>query len=238
MDNIDKEVKNFSIDDLFKDPEENELEENISQEEPVKEEGKEPSEMTKGVSKRINEVRAATERETRDSMAKELGYKDYADFQKAQEKQTLKDAGLDDEELEPIIQKLVDKRFAEDPRMKRLEELEERDKANFVKDQLKEINKFAGTTYKDVSELPEEVLSMWGKTGNLKQAYLAIQGEALIGKSLAGKQNGTLAHLANPGAVGTGVRERPLTEAEKDIWRATIPDITEEELSKKTMPID
>lgn len=232
MDNEEKEVMNFSIDDLFKDPEEVK-----PQEEKTQEAANEPSEMTKGVSKRINEVRAATERETRDAMAKELGYENYDALRKAQEKQTLKDAGLDDEELEPIIQKLVDKRFAEDPRMKRLEEIEARDKATFVKDQLKEINRIAGVSYKDVSELPAEVLTVWEKTGNLKQAYLATQGEDLLIKSLAGRQNGSLTHLASPGTSGTGLKERPLTDQEKAIWRMTIPDITEEELSKKTMPI-
>lgn len=231
MDNEDK-VTNFSIDDLFKDPEEEPTPQ--QEEKPIQE----PSEMTKAMSNRINEVKIKTEKETRDAMAKELGYENYAALQKAREKQELKDAGLDDEDLEPIIQKLLDKRFAEDPRMKRLEELEAKDKATFVRDQLKEINKFAGTTYKEVSDLPDEVLSMWEKTGNLKQAYLATQGEALITKSLAGKQNGSLAHLANPSSVGSGVKERPLTEEEKAIWRATIPDITDEELNKKTMPID
>lgn len=37
--------------------------------------------------------------------------------------------------------------------------------------------------------------------------------------------------------VGDGVKERPLTAEEKDIWRMVNPDITEEELSKKTMPV-
>lgn len=231
MDEKEDKVLDIAIDDLFKDPEE-------EAPQPEEKPAQETSEMTKAMSNRINEVKAKTEKETRDTIAKELGYDDYAAMQKAKEKQTLKDAGLDDAEIEPIIQKLVDKRFAEDPRMKRLEELEARDKANFVKDQLKEINKFAGTTYKNVSELPAEVLTMWEKTGNLKQAYLATQGEDLITKGRAGNQNGTLAHLANPGTVGTGLRERPLTEEEKNIWRATIPDITEEELNKKTMPID
>lgn len=231
MDENENKVTNFSIDDLFKDPEE-ELK--------PQEESKptqEPSEMIKEMSKRINEVRAKTERETRDAMAKELGYDNYEAMKKANEKQVLRDAGLDDAEIEPIVQKLVEKRFAEDPRMKRLEEYEQRDKANFVNEQLKEVNKLTGLNYKDVSELPQEVLTMWEKTGNLKQAYLATQGETLLNKSLAGKQNGSLAHLANPGSAGVGVKERPLTAEEKDIWRMVNPDITDEELSKKTMPV-
>lgn len=231
MDENENKVTNFSIDDLFKDPEED-----LKPQDEQKP-AQEPSEMTKEMSKRINEVRAKTERETRDAMAKELGYDNYEAMKKANEKQVLRDAGLDDAEIEPIVQKLVEKRFAEDPRMKRLEEYEQRDKANFVNEQLKEVNKLTGLNYKDVSELPQEVLTMWEKTGNLKQAYLATQGETLLTKSLAGKQNGSLAHLANPGSTGVGVKERPLTAEEKDIWRMVNPDITDEELSKKTMPV-
>lgn len=230
MDKNENEVLNFSIDDLFKDPEEQAPQDDEKS-------TQEPSEMTKSMSNRINEVRAKTERETRDAMAKELGYENYMALQKANERQVLKEAGLNDEDIEPIVQKLVDKRFAEDPRMKRLEELEAKEKASFVKDQLKEINKFAGTNYKDIKDLPAEVLSMWEKTGNLKQAFLATEGETIITKSLAGNRNGSLSHLANPGSSGTGLKERPLTEEEKAIWRMTIPDITDEELSKKTMPI-
>lgn len=233
MDEKEKDTLDFDIDDLFKDPEETQT----SDKENEADTKTEPSEMTKAVSNRINEVKIKTERDTKDAIAKELGYDSYEALQKSKERDILKEAGLNDEDIEPIIQKLVDKRFAEDPRMKRLEEIEAKEKAIFVKDQLKDINKFAGTNFKDVKELPNEVLVMWEKTGNLKQAYLAVQGEAIISKSLAGNHNGSLAHLANPGTNGTGVKERPLTEEEKDIWRMTIPDITEEELNKKTMPI-
>ena len=93
-----------------------------------------------------------------------------------------------------------------------------------------------GVHFKSVDELPGEVLKMWEKTGNLKQAYLAVQGESLITKQ-TGNKNGDLSHLANPGAVGTGTNVRPLTQSEKDIWRMVNPDITDEELNKKTMPV-
>lgn len=235
MDEEDK-VLDIAIDDLFKDPEEDVSTDNSQ---PTDTSKKEPSELTKAMSNRINEVKAKTERETKDNIAKELGFENYADLQKSNERQVLKDAGLDDKDIEPIIQKLVDKRLAEDPRIKRLEELEARDKQVFVKEQLKEINKLVASTgvhFKSVDELPGEVLKMWEKTGNLKQAYLAVQGESLITKQ-TGNKNGDLSHLANPGAVGTGTNVRPLTQSEKDIWRMVNPDITDEELNKKTMPV-
>ena len=236
-----EDTLNFTLDDLFKDPEEQTSQEpaETKAEQPVSDKPvQEASEMTKSMSKRINEVRATTERETRDAMAKEFGYDNYEAFTKAKEKQMLKDAGLDEEDIAPIVEKLVEQRLANDPRMKRLDDFEASEKTRFVKDQLKEINKLTGQSYKDVSELPQDVLTMWEKTGNLKQAYLAVQGEELIGRSLAGKQNGTLSHLANPGSTGTGSRVRPLTAEEKAIYRMVDPDLTEEELSKKTLPID
>lgn len=232
----EQQTLDLNIDDLFKDLEDETPQEQPKEETAVDKNKDGANEMTKSVSKRINEVKAATEKETRDTMAKELGFKNYEDFAKAKEKEMLKNAGVDDEELAPVIQKLVDKRFAEDPRFKRLEEIEANEKARFVKEQLKEINKFAGTTYKDVDELPKDVLGMWEKTGNLKQAYLAIQGETLINRNVASKQNGSLTHLANPGEVGTGNNVRLLTDKEKAIYQMVDPDGKYfNELDKKTI---
>lgn len=234
----EQQTLDLNIDDLFKDLEDEKPQDQPKEETAADKNKDGANEMTKSVSKRINEVKAATEKETRDAMAKELGFKNYEDFAKAKEKEMLKNAGVDDEELAPVIQKLVDQRFAEDPRFKRLEEIEANEKARFVKEQLKEINKFAGTTYKDVDELPKDVLGMWEKTGNLKQAYLAIQGETLINRNVASKQNGSLAHLANPGEVGTGNNVRLLTDKEKAIYQMVDPDGKYlNELDKKTISL-
>ena len=72
---------------------------------------------TKAVSKRINEVRAQTERETREAMAKELGYESYAAMKQAKEKKVLTDAGLDEESAK-VVDKLVEQGLADDPRLK------------------------------------------------------------------------------------------------------------------------
>lgn len=223
----------LNVDDLFKDPTEEEIESGTDSEEKI------PTEenlMTKAVSERINEVKRKTEQETKNNLAKELGYEDYQDMSRAREKKMLVDAGLDEEDISEVVEKLVTKRLAEDPRFKKLEELEIKEKAEFVSSELKEINKLTDNKFTELAQLPKDVLSLWEKTGNLKQAYLAICGEDLITKSSASMRNGSLEHLATPGSAGP-VKMRALTETEKDIWRSTIPDITEEELSKKTMPI-
>lgn len=234
------ETLKIDLDDLFKDPEEEleEAQETDSSNEEKDEEPKDNMNMTKNMSKRINEVRANTEKETKDAMAKELGYKDYEDFSKAREKEILHEAGLDEDEIEKVVQKLLDKRIAEDPRMKKLEEFEAKEKSNFVKEQLKEINKLTGSSYKSIEELPQDVLNLWEKIGNLKQAYLAIQGESFVTRSVANQQNGSLTHLANPGSSSSGTKVRSLTEDEKAIYRLVDPDLTDEELSKKTISID
>ena len=226
----------LNIDDLFKDPEET-VTETDNQVDNSEESSDDTNVMTEAVTKRINTVRRKTEIETQDRIAKELGYNSYAELQKAKEKDLLKNAGLDEEEVASVVEKIVEKRIAEDPRFKRLEEIEAQEKNNFVNSQLKEINKLAGTKYSSIEELPQDTLSLWEKTGNLKQAYLATQGEALLNRDLSYKQSGSLAHLASPGNSPTGSKVRALTEEEKAIYRSVMPDITDEELSKKTVNI-
>ncbi len=221
---------NISIDDLFKDPEPE-----VQPQETTSEES-EPN-MTKAVSERINTVRKKTEAETQEKIAKELGYDSYQAMQKANEQKMLRDAGLDEEEIGAVVEKLVQKRLAEDPRLKKLEQIEANEKANFVTAQLKEINKL-GNNFASIDELPKETLDMWEKIGDLKQAYLATQGEALLNRRYANQDKGSLKHLASPDQSNVGTKARKLTESEKAIWRSVFPDITEEELSKKTMTID
>lgn len=221
---------NISIDDLFKDQEPE-----VQPQETTSEES-EPN-MTKAVSERINTVRKKTEAETQEKIAKELGYDSYQAMQKANEQKMLRDAGLDEEEIGAVVEKLVQKRLAEDPRLKKLEQIEANEKANFVTAQLKEINKL-GNNFASIDELPKETLDMWEKIGDLKQAYLATQGEALLNRRYANQDKGSLKHLASPDQSNVGTKARKLTESEKAIWRSVFPDITEEELSKKTMTID
>lgn len=227
--NID--TLDINIDDLFKDPS---MDETDNQDTQLNETEQEKNIMTEAVSNRIKSVKKKTEAETQDRIAKELGYESYADLQKANEKKLLKDAGYDDEDINNIVNQLLEKRLASDPRLKKLEEYEEREKSNFVISQLKEINSLAGSNYTSIDQLSKDTLKLWEKTGNLKQAYLATEGESLLNKRAKGS---TLSHLADTSNSGVGTKKRALTEEEKDIWRSVIPDITDEELSKKMVDI-
>ena len=170
MNEKENETLDIDIDDLFKDPEGSQ---------PDEEKEEKPSqpneEMTKAVSERINTVRKKAESETEERVAKELGYDSYEAMRKANENKLLKSAGIDetDEELMAAINKIVEQRINDNPRMKKLAEIEEDEKNKFVKAQLKEINEMTGNKFTSIDELPKETLDMWGKIGNLSQAYFA-----------------------------------------------------------------
>lgn len=234
MPNIDDgDEIDLNIDDLFKDPDDEPTEEPI---EGSEDDGSKPD--TAAVSKRINEVRSKTEHETQERIAKDLGYESYAAMMQARthanEKKILEEAGLDEEDVSDAVQKLVDQKLANDPRLKKLQEYEERDKAAFVKKELSEVNKLSGQNYTSIDQLPPETLELWGKIGNLKQAFLATHGEEVIARSSGRAAGGSLDHLAFGGGSGTATKTRKLTEEEKALYRSVYPDITEEELNKKT----
>jgi hypothetical protein len=232
------EVLDINLDDLFKDSDDLDSQE-TDQSESEETETNDTENTTEAVSKRINEVKRKTESETQDRIARELGYDSYKDLQDANKNKMLRDAGIDtdDTELMATIDKLIEKRLAEDSRIKKVEEYENQQKANFVTNQLKEINKVAGSNYTSIDQLPRDTLDLWEKTGNLKQAYLATHAEELLTKRNTSSKP-SLNHLGDQSSPRSGQKTRPLTDEEKDIWRSVFGDISDEELSKKTMPMD
>lgn len=217
---------NINIDDLFKDPEDSQLQDLVDDK---------SKDMTKVMSERINSVRKTTEKETQDKIAKELGYENYDAMRKAQTNKIAQDHGFQPEDVEKVIEPIIQKRLADDPRFKKLEDFEKREKEAYIVSQLALINQATGQQLKP-TDLSKETLDLWSKGVELEQAYYATQGKAIIVSKTTKLENGTLDHLA-PG-VGTGsVKTRKLTDEEKDIWRSIIPGITEEELMKKTTPI-
>lgn len=216
----------LNIDDLFKDIDEDAQQ--TTSEEPQRE-------TTKAVSERINEVRRKTEMETQERIAKDLGFSSYSDMVKDKERKLFEDAGVEDEKIEELVATMVEKRFKEDPRFKKLEQYEEAEKNKFVNDQLKAISDLTGERYTSVDQLPKDTLELWEKTGNLKQAFLATQGEELLKKQ--SKSVTSLSHLADPGNT-SNTKTRGLTAEEKAIYRMVLgDDISEEELNKKTKTI-
>lgn len=232
---IDEEIE-LSVDDLFKDPEESLTQDNGQGQssDDSKNDGNEN--LTKNMTKRINEVRRKTELEVQDRVAKQAGYESYEDMMKATERKIVEDHGYDPDEINKMLEPLIEKRLSTDPRFKKLEEIENREKDEYLAKQLAEINKVSDIKYKSVNDLPKDTIDLFAKGVDLKQAFYATQGEGLFNKAANRANNGSLAHMA-PLPNGNGVKTRGLTAEEKDMYRMIIPGITEEELSKKTIEI-
>jgi hypothetical protein len=156
---------------------------------------------------------------------------------KATERKIVEDQGYDPDEINKLLEPLIEKRLTNDPRFKKLEEIESREKDAYLSQQLAAINKISDVKYKSVNDLPDETLNLFAKGVDLKQAFYATQGEGLFNRAAQKANNGSLNHLA-PLPNGNGVKTRGLNAEEKAMYRMIIPGITEEELSKKTIEID
>lgn len=234
------DVLDVSIDDLFNDEEDSQTSDNSQEQTSNSDDSKNEEEsmnLTKNMSKRINDVRRKTELEVQERVAKQAGYESYEDMMKATERKIVEDQGYDPDEISALLEPLIEKRLATDPRFKKLEEIENREKDDYLAKQLAEINKVSDVKYKSVNDLPDDTIQLFGKGIDLKQAFYATHGEGLISKAANKANNGSLNHMA-PLPNGNGVKTRGLTAEEKDMYRMIIPGITEEELSKKTIEID
>lgn len=220
-------ILELSIDDLFKD-------EDVT---PASEEEKEAKklELTQGMTKRINEVRAKTEKETKDNLAKELGFESYEAMKKAKEDELISKKGYNPKDIKEVLDPLVEKRLADDPRFKELEAFKARERDAYIQAQLTAINEATGQQLK-IADLPQATLDLWAKGLNLEEAYYATHGKQIITKVKSEVSNGSLSHLATGGGAGQP-KLRRLTEEEKAMYRAIAPHMTEEELNKKTTPV-
>lgn len=233
---IDEEIE-LSVDDLFKDPEESLTQEDTSTESDNTDNSSKSDDMTDRVRHRINDVRRKTELETQERIAKELGYESYQDMLKAKESKLIKEHGFDEEDVEKLLTPLLEARLANDPRFKKLEEIEAKEKQNYITEQLTAINKISGNKFKSVDDLPEATINLWAKGVELEEAYLATAGKELLTKSAASAQKGSLTHMA-PTSSNGGTKKRGLTDYEKQLYRNIMPDITEEELNSKMIDIN
>ncbi len=187
------------------------------------------NEMTERMTKRINQVKLKTETEVKNNIAKDLGYDSYEAMQNDKDKRKIIEAGYNPEDIEQIINPLVEKRIASDPRIAKLQEYEQRDKQHYINNQLKEIEKLTGLKVSE-KDLPKETLDLWNKGVDLSKAYLATNPDKLKINVV----KGTTTHLA----TGTGngkVNRRSLSQSEKDLYRSINSDISEEELNKLTI---
>lgn len=193
-------------------------------------------EHTKAFAKRLRESTEKARNDEREAIAKSFGYDSYDAMMKQRQSQLIKDKGYDPEELSPVVDELVKQRIDSDPRMKELEDLRKRSLAEYGKRELAEITKLTGGQITRLEQLPREVIDLWQEKGSLKKAYLEVEGENLVNRIRSEQSKGTTGHLATPGNSSPAPsNKRPLTDEEKQMWKLFNPNVTDEELNKKTV---
>lgn len=243
---INKEVKSmganeFSLDDLdnlFEDEQEPKGQDTPpANGEAVPPKEAETVETTKAFAHRLKEKTEQAVLAERERIAISLGYKSYDDMESSRSKKLLSDEGLDPELVQPIVDKLVEQRIANDPRMKELEGYRQQQVQEFAKQELKQLSELTGVKYTSLDELPKDVIDDWRTSGSLKSSYIKLHGEELIMKSRNAANRGQTSHMEPPqGApIVTGPAKRALTADEKAVWKVFNPKISDKELNEKTI---
>jgi len=198
-----------------------------------------PVDQTKAFSHRLKESVSKKVAEERENIAKTMGYDSYDAMLKSKEVKLIKDKGYDPSELEPLIEQLLENRLKNHPGLKELESYKQRQAEEYAKKELADLTKLTGGEITSLEQLPKAVLDEWAKTGSLKSAYLQIEGEKLITKVRSSQSKGDTTHLKSPqGGTPPPTNTRPLTAEEKSVWKYFNPGMTEEELNKKTVPVE
>jgi hypothetical protein len=194
---------------------------------------------TQAFAHRLKEATNKVRAEERESIAKSLGYESYADMQKKREAQMLEEKGLDPEDVSPVVEQLVQKRLAEDPRLLELEGYRQERMNEWAKQELAVLSELTDGKISKLEDIPKDVLEKWKTKGSLKAAYLELHGETLIREirtGVAGGQNrSTTSHMASPQGTPAPVdnsNRRPFTQKEREVYKLFNPGVTDEQLSK------
>lgn len=191
---------------------------------------------TKAFAKRLKESTEKAVNAEREAIAKSMGYASYSEMQQKRERELMEQKGLDPDQVAPVVEELLNQRMNNDPRLKELEVLRRKQIEEFGKTELAEITKLTNGEITQLSQIPREVIDLWKKKGSLKSAYIELEGEKLITKYKGEQSKGSTSHMNTlSGGAGSPSNKRPLTAEEKDIWKLFNPNITDEELNKKTI---
>lgn len=195
--------------------------------------------QTQAFAHRLKKATDKARNEERESIAKSLGYESYADMQAKREAELLRDKGFDPEEVSPIVDELVKKRLAEDPRMQELDGYKQERMNAWAKDQLAELKELTDGKIATMADVPNDVLELWKTKGSLKKAYIELHGEELIMQTrtsaVSGQSRGSTSHMNSPQGTpppAGSANKRPFTAEEKAIYKLFNPDVTDEQLNK------
>lgn len=242
-----KDIEDFLNGDLAASPTAETIEEGPPATQPdevtteVENTSEKPVTETQAFAHRLKEATTKARNDERESIAKSLGYESYADMQQKREAEMLREKGFDPADVSPVVEELVQKRLAEDPRLQELDSYRQQRINEWAKQELAELKTLTGGKISKLEDVPKNVLELWKTKGSLKGAYLELEGEKLIREMqsgiASGQSKGSTGHLVSPQgtpASATSPRKRPLTQQERDVYRLFNPDVTEEQLSKMT----
>lgn len=194
---------------------------------------------TQAFARRLKEETAKARSKEREEIAKSLGYETYAELQKARETTIIEDSGYDPERISPVVEKIVQKRLSEDPRLKELDGYRQKQIETWAQKEVAELDELTGGKITKLEDIPKDVIELWKTKGSLKAAYIELQGEALIREarlSAAREQSKTsTSHLKSPTGepiVDASQNKRALTPKEREIYKMFNPNVTDEQLSK------
>ena len=194
---------------------------------------------TQAFAHRLKEATTKARNEERESIAKSLGYESFADMQAKREAELLRDKGFDPEEVSPIVDEIVKKRIAEDPRMLELDGYKQERMNAWAKKELTELNELTDGKIATMADVPADVLELWKTKGSLKKAYIELHGEELIRQArtsaVSGHSRGSTSHMASPQGTSQpagSANKRLFTAEEKAIYKMFNPDVTDEQLNK------
>lgn len=237
----DKLLDWSDIDSLFRDEEEETpapQQTVTSQEQPTSTEQQPDVTQTQAFSKRLKESTQKAVDKEREAIAVQMGFTSYDEMIKSRETKVLEDQGLDPELAKPAIDKIVEERLNSDPRMQELQKLRERQIKEYGERELAEITKLTDGEITSFKQLPQDVVELWKTTGSLKAAYMQLHGEELVIKAKSSASRGTTDHLVQPsGSSVPQSNKRLLTDEEKRMFKLFNPNVTDEELNKKTYDV-
>lgn len=191
---------------------------------------------TKAFAKRLRESTEKAVQKEREAIAKSLGYDTYDAMMKSREHKTMQDKGLDPEIAGPVLDELVRQRMDSDPRMLELENFRKQQVKEFGKRELAEITELTGGEITELTQLPKEVIDLWGKKGSLKAAWLEHEGAAYITRMRSEQSKGSMSHMSNlSGSTPVSSDTRSLTPEERRTWKFFNPQLTDDDLDKITV---
>lgn len=230
-----KDIEAFLEDDRADTPQ---AEEDIETPPATQPDSPESIETTKAFANRLKDATTKARAAEREDIAKSLGFESFEAMQKNKETKLLEEKGLDPEEVTPIVEELLQKRLAEDPRLKDLEEFRQTRIQEWGKKELAEITALTGGKISKIEQVPKDVIDLWKQKGSLKAAYLELEGEKLIREMqtgiASGQSKGSTGHLNTPQGTPPSQQadKRPMTAQEKEIYKLFNPNVTDEEISK------